>query len=96
LEEMLRRRVKQTASLNARIARLAKKIKERAKTLPPGEEREEMMRKAEDTELALRMTQWMSSPGLQPGRGTVVDGVEGRGPLRPSTAARCSAALSKK
>jgi hypothetical protein len=92
---MLRRRVKQTASLDARIARLAKKVKQRAKTMPPGEEREEMMRKAEDTELALRMTQWISSPGLQL-RGTVVDGVEGRGPLRPSTAARCSAALTKK
>ena len=39
--------------------------------MPPGEEREEMMRKAEDTELALRMTQWMSSPGLQPDSGTV-------------------------
>jgi hypothetical protein len=68
---MLRRRVKQIASLDARIARLAKKIKERAKTMPPGEEREEMMRKAEDTELALPMTQWISSPGLQPGRATV-------------------------
>jgi hypothetical protein len=89
---MLRRRVKQIASLDARIARLAKKIKERAKTMPPGEEREEMMRKAEDTELALPMTQWISSPGLQPGRATVA----GRGPLRPSTAAGRSAALSKK
>jgi hypothetical protein len=84
---MLRRRVKQTASLDARIARLAKKIKERAKTMPPGEEREEMMRKAEDTELALRMTQWMSSPGLQPGRGTVVDEGAGRSGLQRRPAA---------
>jgi hypothetical protein len=63
---MQRRRVKHTASFGERLAEEAKRLREQAKTLPPGAEREELMRKARQAETASRMNEWLTSPGLQP------------------------------
>jgi hypothetical protein len=49
-----------------RLAQEAHRVKERAKTLPHGQERERLARKARQLETALRINDWMSSPGLQP------------------------------
>ncbi len=39
---------------------------DQAKILPPGAEREELLRKARQTETASHMSEWLSSPGFQP------------------------------
>jgi hypothetical protein len=49
-----------------RLAQEAHRIKERAETLPPGEERELLSRKARQLETASHINDWLSSPGLQP------------------------------
>jgi len=63
---MLRRRFKQTESLEARLAQLATHLREQAKLLRPGAERDEMMRKARQAETASRMNEWLTSRGLRP------------------------------
>ena len=44
----------------------AKQLREEAKCLPPGAERDRVLRKARQDETALHMTEWLNSPGLQP------------------------------
>ena len=61
-----RRRFKQIESLEARLAQEAKRLREEAKSLPPGAVREEMMRKARQAETGSHMTEWLTSPGLRP------------------------------
>jgi hypothetical protein len=61
-----RRRFKQVRSLEERLAEQAKKLREEAKLLPPGAEREALIRKARQTEITSHMTEWLTSPGLQP------------------------------
>jgi hypothetical protein len=54
--------------LEARLAEEAKRLREEAKSLPPGAKREDLLRKARQAETGSRMSQWLSSPGLQPPR----------------------------
>lgn len=61
-----RRRIKQTQSLEARLSEEAKRLREQAKLLPPGAERNELIRKARQAETASQMNGWLTSPGLQP------------------------------
>ena len=63
---MLRRRFKQTLSLEERLSEEAKRLREEAKSLPPGAEREALSRKARQAETGSHMSEWLSSPGLQP------------------------------
>jgi hypothetical protein len=63
---MLRRRFKQTQSLEERLAEEAKRLREEAKLLPPGALREEIIRKARQAETGSHMTEWLRSPGLRP------------------------------
>jgi hypothetical protein len=49
-----------------RLAQEAHRIKERAKSLPHGRERELLSRKARQLETALHINEWLSSPGLKP------------------------------
>ena len=63
---MERRRIKHKMSLEERLANQARQLREQAKTLPHGAEREELLRKARQTETASHMSGWLSSPGLQP------------------------------
>jgi hypothetical protein len=56
------------ATFEQRLAQEAHRVKERAKTLPPGKERELLSRKARQLETAARISEWISSPGLQPPR----------------------------
>jgi transposase len=62
---MQRRRTKPTESLDERLAQQARQIKEWAKALPSGKERQEMIRKARQAETASRINQWISSSGLR-------------------------------
>jgi len=63
---MQRRRFKQTTSLEQRLAEEAHRLREQAKTLPPGADRERLLRKAREDEMVAQMTGWITSPGLQP------------------------------
>jgi hypothetical protein len=49
-----------------RLAQEAHRVKERAKSLPHGRERELLYRKARQLETALHINEWLSSPGLKP------------------------------
>jgi hypothetical protein len=59
-----RRRVKPaTSSFEQRLTDQAKDLRERAKGLPAGKEREDLLRVARQAETAADITQWLSSPG---------------------------------
>ena len=61
-----RRRINQTKTLEARLSEEAKRLREEAKLLPPGAEREELIRKARRAETTAHLSEWLNSPGLQP------------------------------
>jgi hypothetical protein len=61
-----RRRFKQVKTLVERLADEAKRLREEAKSLPPGIERDRLVRKARQDEVALHVTEWLKSPGLRP------------------------------
>ena len=61
-----RRRFKQVQSLEARLAEEAKRLRAKAKSLPPGASREEMIRKARQAETGSHLSEWLTSPGLRP------------------------------
>jgi len=63
---MQRHRFKQTQSLETRLAENAMRLREKAKLLPPGAERDEMIRKARQIEIGSHMNEWLTSPGLRP------------------------------
>jgi hypothetical protein len=61
-----RSRFKQSQSLKDRLASFAKGVKEKASRLPPGPEKEELLRKARRADAASHLDEWVNSPGLQP------------------------------
>ena len=48
-----------------RLAQEAQRVRERAKTLPQGKERELLSRKARQLETASQINKWLSSTGLK-------------------------------
>ncbi|MBR0884428.1 hypothetical protein JQ608_47245 [Bradyrhizobium liaoningense] len=60
-----RRRVKQTRSLEERMADQAAELKERARQLPVGVEREALLKRARIAETGSHLSDWLRSPGLQ-------------------------------
>lgn len=73
-----RRRFKQTTTLAERLAAQAGRLRDRAKTLPPGAEQTQLWRKVRQAETALRIDQWLS--GVE-ARADVVTPL-GKGPKR--------------
>jgi hypothetical protein len=63
---MERRRIKQTSTLDQRLEEQAKRLRQEAREAAPGVERERLMRRTRQAEVAARMNEWLSSPGLQP------------------------------
>ena len=61
-----RRRIKNTVSLEECLAEEAKRLREKAKKLPHGPTRDGLLRKAGEDERVAQMTEWITSPGLQP------------------------------
>ena len=61
-----RRRFKQTVSLKDRLASFADEARETASQLPPGPEKEGLLKKARQAEIASHLEDWVASPGLQP------------------------------
>jgi hypothetical protein len=63
---MQRRRITQIDSLEVRLANEAAKLRKQAKGTPYGIERERLMRRARQAETGSHISEWLSSPGLQP------------------------------
>ena len=51
---------KHTASLEERLGQMAQECRDKAKTLPPGIEREQMLRKARQAETASHVSEWVA------------------------------------
>jgi hypothetical protein len=62
---MQRRRFKQVGTLEQRLAEEAARLRDEAKSLPPGAIREELLRRARQAETASHTSEWLRSPGLQ-------------------------------
>lgn len=60
-----RRRIKQTRTLEERLAEQAARLQEQADQLPAGPEREALLRKVRLTEIGAHLSDWLSSPGLR-------------------------------
>ena len=61
-----RRRFKQQFTLQDRLLAWSKEVLEQAKKLPPGAERDALMKKARQADVAGHLDDWAKSPGLQP------------------------------
>ena len=61
-----RRRFKQTTTLEQRLTEHVERSRAEAKDVPPGIEREKLVRKVRQAETALRIQEWVGSKGLQP------------------------------
>ena len=57
-----RRRFKQTTTLAQRLEEEARRLRERARQLPPGTEQASLWRKVRQAETALRIDAWLSPP----------------------------------
>ena len=60
-----RKKFVHTSTLEQRLADEAKRLKKRAKQLPYGKAREELLRKARQAEVAAHISEWLASPRLQ-------------------------------
>jgi len=65
---MQRRRFKNTLTFPDRLAMEAERLKQEAETKPPGQEQNELLRRARQAETAAHIDEWLSSPGLKPPR----------------------------
>jgi hypothetical protein len=62
-----RRRFKQEVTLQDRIIAWANEVRAQAAVLPPGPERDELLKKVRQAETAMHLDDWAnSSPELQP------------------------------
>ncbi|WFU59799.1 hypothetical protein QA639_09610 [Bradyrhizobium pachyrhizi] len=56
-----RRRVKQIYPLEERLTKEARELRRRAKALPPGRERESLLRRARHDETTAHLAEWLLS-----------------------------------
>jgi hypothetical protein len=63
---MQRRRFKNTLTFPDRLEKEAERFRQEAETKAPGQERDNLLRKARQAETAAHIDQWIDSPGLQP------------------------------
>ena len=61
-----RKKFVHASTLEQGLADEAKRLKKQAKQLPYGKAREELLRKARQDEVAAHISEWLTSPGLQP------------------------------
>ena len=61
-----RRRFKQSLTLKERLSSFAKEARDKASQLPPGVEKDDLLRRARQADTASRLDEWVSSTGLQP------------------------------
>ena len=61
-------RRKQTTSFAERLQNAAREAREAARQLPPGSQRDVLLKKAEQAETARRINEWLTSPGARSAR----------------------------
>jgi hypothetical protein len=61
-----RRRVVQSMSLQDRLAAFTKEARKKAKRMPAGLEREAMLNKVRQADVAAHLDEWTNSPGSRP------------------------------
>ncbi len=67
MNEMIGRpRAKHKLSLEQHLTKAAVEARAEAVALPPGRERDALMRKARQNDTAAHMNDWINSPGLKP------------------------------
>jgi hypothetical protein len=62
---MARRRFKQTESLEERLHAFAMDVRAQAAGLPPGPERDDLLKRARQADTATHINDWAYSTGLQ-------------------------------
>ena len=60
-----RNRRKHTLTFDERLQQAADAAREAARRLPLGRERDALLKKARQTDVAAHINEWLSSPGLQ-------------------------------
>jgi hypothetical protein len=63
---MQRRRFKNVLSFPDRLTNEADRLRKEADALTPGPDRDELLKKARQADVAAHMDEWLSSPGLRP------------------------------
>jgi hypothetical protein len=63
---MQRRSFRNILTFPDRTAKEAERFRQEAETKPPGQERDDLLRKARQAETAAHIDQWIASPGLRP------------------------------
>jgi hypothetical protein len=63
---MRRNRRKQTVSFDERLRQAATEAREAARRLPAGQERDELLKKARQAEVAANINEWLTSPTMDP------------------------------
>ncbi|RXT44965.1 hypothetical protein [Bradyrhizobium betae] len=61
-----RRPFKQQVTLEDRLCSWARTVQDQAAKLPPGPNREAMIKKARQADIAAHLIDWVKSPGLRP------------------------------
>jgi hypothetical protein len=61
-----RRRFKNLVTLQDRIVARANEVRAQAAALPPGPDREMLLKKVQQAETAMNLQNWANSPGLRP------------------------------
>jgi hypothetical protein len=59
-----RRFIKPQTSFEERLASQARRLRDEAENLPPGSERDDLIRRARQAETASHLNEWLNSPGL--------------------------------
>jgi hypothetical protein len=65
-QTMQRRRIKPSLALEEGSAEESKRLREQANHLPMGHEREALLKRASVADTASHLSEWLTSPGLQP------------------------------
>jgi hypothetical protein len=65
-QTMQRRRAKHSFPLEERLAEESRRLREQANHLPMGHEREALLKRASLADTASHLSEWLTSPGLQP------------------------------
>jgi hypothetical protein len=61
-----RRSYKQTEPIQERLRAFAEDVRAKADRLPPGLEKDDLLRRARQADTASHLDEWSNSPGLQP------------------------------
>jgi hypothetical protein len=61
-----RNRSKPRTTIQERLTAFALDLREKASLLPPGAEKDDMIRRARQAETTSHLDEWVNSPGLQP------------------------------